>query len=120
MDKKGKDSWRHRYAGAAATLVVSPGQAALIKDDNAADLEKIRTYLPDMDIVLAEGFKSLDLPKIEVFRKNAGHNTPLCMNNNHLIAFVTDTSYKPDVPLFGLDDSHAIADFIERTYLNQK
>src|SRR3989339_2268138 len=67
MDKKGKDSWRHRKAGAHATLVISEDKIAMVRNDRADYIEKMQTYLLDVDIILAEGFKRQRLHKIEVF-----------------------------------------------------
>ena len=117
MDKKGKDSWRHRNAGANATLVIAPGIVALVKDEELELLEEIQHYLSDMDIVLVEGFKKKQLPKIEIFRDADRHEAPLCMNDENLDAFVTDSDYTPDVPIFGLEDIEAITEFIEKQYL---
>ena len=119
MDKKGKDSWRHRKAGASATLVISENKVAVVKDDPQDYIEKMRSYLFDMDIVLAEGFKKQNLPKIEVFRAESVHKNPLCLADENLIAFVTDSDYTPDVPVFGLEDIRQIADFIESGFLKK-
>lgn len=121
MDQKGKDSWRHKHAGASATLVIAPGQTAMIKDDDTDHVQKMRTYLHDMDIILAEGFKSLDLPKIEIFRKDGGHKEPVALNSRFLIAFVTDTAgFKPSVPVFTPDDIQGLTTFVERQYLTKE
>jgi len=117
MDKEGKDSFRHRKAGASATLVISENKIAMIKDDTTNYIEKMQSYLSGMDIILAEGFKKQALPKIEVFRIDSGHKEPLCMKDENLIAFVTDSDYKPDRPVFGLEEINQIADFIEFNYL---
>lgn len=119
MDKKGKDSWRHRKAGASATLVISENKVAVVKDDPQDYIEKMQSYLFDMDIVLAEGFKKQSLPKIEVFRAESVHKNPLCLADENLIAFVTDSDYNPDVPVFGLEDIRQIADFIESGFLKK-
>lgn len=79
MDRKGKDSWRHRKAGASATLVIAEGEIALLKDNERTCAEKITAYLSDMDVILAEGFKGQDLPKIEIFRREGPHLKPLGM-----------------------------------------
>ncbi|MBT3176716.1 MAG: molybdopterin-guanine dinucleotide biosynthesis protein B [Desulfobacula sp.] len=113
MDKEGKDSWRHRKAGAESTLVITENKIAMIKDDKTSYIEKMQSYLSDMDIILAEGFKKQALPKIEIFRTGSSHKKPLCMTDKNLIAFVTDSEYKPDVPIFGIEDINQIADFIE-------
>ena len=120
MDTEGKDSWRHRKAGAGGTLVITADRVAMVKDDRSSDIEKMQTYLSDMDIILAEGFKRQTLPKIEVFRTGSVHKTPLCMEDKNLIAFVTDSNYTPDVPIFGLEDIGRIADFIETNFLEKK
>jgi len=117
MDKKGKDSWRHREAGANATLVIAPGIVALVKDEELELVREIQAYLSDMDIVLVEGFKKKDLPKIEIFRKDDRHKEPLCMEDENLDAFVSDSDYAPDVPRFGIEDIDAITRFIEEKYL---
>ncbi len=117
VDKKGKDSWRHRKAGAASTLVISDDTIALVKDDSTTYIEKMKRYLSDRDIILAEGFKKQQLPKIEVFRTQSDHQNPLCMEDKNLIAFVTDSDYHPQVPRFGLEDIQQLADFIENKFL---
>ena len=118
MDKEGKDSWRHKKAGAASTLVISEDKIAMVKDDRTSYLGKIRFYLSDNDIILAEGFKRQNLPKIEIFRTQSVHKEPLCMGDENLIAFVTNSDYKLDVPTFGIEDIIEIADFIELHFLN--
>lgn len=116
IDKEGKDSARHKKAGAAASLIVTENKIALVKDDNSSYIEKMRSYLGNMDIILAEGFKKQNLPKIEVFRTESVHDTPLCIDDKNLIAFVTDSGYKPDVPVFGLEDITGLAKFIELNF----
>lgn len=119
MDRKGKDSWRHKQAGAFATLVLYAQKAALIKDDPRSHVEKIDDYLNDMDIVLVEGMKTSDFSKIEIFRTDAGHKTPAVIDDPNLIAFVTDNvSFQVDVPVFELDNVAGIVAFIENRHLN--
>ncbi|MCP3939884.1 MAG: molybdopterin-guanine dinucleotide biosynthesis protein B [Desulfobacteraceae bacterium] len=118
FDKKGKDSWRHKKAGAAATLVVTDTKVALVKDDTGSYIEKMKTFLGDNDLILAEGFKKQPLAKIEIFRTGSDHTEPMCLEDPNLIAFVTDSKYRPRVPIFGLDDVQEIALFIEKNYLN--
>ena len=116
MDKEGKDSWRHRKAGADTVLDVSPRTIAIIKtpaDRKPIDFEK---YFDDVDLVLTEGFKSGDKPKIEIFRPEA-HRELLCRDDAQLVAVVTDAAINPGVPLFGLDDVNGLADFIVARYI---
>ncbi len=117
FDKKGKDSWRHKKAGATATLVVTDTKIALVKEDTRSYIEKMETFLGDTDLILAEGFKKQPLKKIEIFRTGSDHKEPMCMEDPNLIAFVTDSGHRPRVPVFGLDDVQGIASFIEKTYL---
>ena len=117
IDKKGKDSWRHRQAGANATLVISPDAIALVKDRETASLAELLPYLSDMDLVIVEGFKQASLPKIEIFRIDGGHKEPLCLDDPDLVAFMTDSPHTPAVPTFGLDEVEALADFIETTFI---
>ncbi|MFO7911851.1 MAG: molybdopterin-guanine dinucleotide biosynthesis protein B [Desulfotignum sp.] len=117
LDNKGKDSWRHKKAGASATLVVTDNKIAMVKDDLRSDIEKMQDYLSDMDLILAEGFKRQPLPKIEVFRADGPHAHPLCLDSPDLIAFVTDSAFAPNVPVFGLEEVAAVASFIENQYL---
>jgi molybdopterin-guanine dinucleotide biosynthesis protein B len=118
FDKKGKDSWRHKNAGAVASLIVTDTKVALVKEDPRPDEEKFFHYLGDTDLILAEGFKTLSLPKIEVFRKNSPHEAPLCLEDPNLVAFVTDTDIRPGKKnCFGLEDINSLADFLEHHFL---
>lgn len=117
FDKEGKDSWRHKKAGADATLVVTDTRVALVRDDTRPYLEKMQDYLCETDLIIAEGFKTQALPKIEIFRKDSPHKEPLCLGDPNLRAFVTDLDLRPDVPVFGLEETEALADFIESSFL---
>ena len=117
MDREGKDSWRHKKAGAASTLVISQDKIALIKDDTTTYVEKMKFYLADNDIIIAEGFKKQNFPKIEIFRTQSIHKEPLCINDKNLIAFVTNSDYKLDVPTFGLEDIDELSNFIELNFI---
>lgn len=117
FDQKGKDSWRHKKAGARASLVITDTKIALVKEDTRPDIDKMKAFLGDSDLILAEGFKRQPLPKIEIFRMAGDHKEPLCLEDPNLIAFVTDSDYHPPVPLFGLEDIQEIASFIEANYL---
>ena len=118
FDKQGKDSWRHKHAGAKSSLVVTDTKVALVKEDGRPPLDKFSDYLGDMDIILAEGFKTLSLPKIEVFRKNSPHKAPLCLEDPKLVAFVTDTGISSGKPVFGLEDTGLLSDLIEKQFIS--
>jgi molybdopterin-guanine dinucleotide biosynthesis protein B len=113
MDKPGKDSWRHKQAGADTVMVAAPQTIAMVKSMPATNLDELEKYFDDVDLVLTEGFKTGPMPKIEVFRQ-AVHTEPLCRGDDQLIAFVTDTTTDLGVPVFGLNDVAQLADLIEK------
>lgn len=118
IDHEGKDSWRHRRAGAVATVIASPGRAALIEDTRGdLSLEELRDrYIRDADLVLAEGFKGNPLPKIEVWRPDSGKGR-LCGPGDNLLAVAGDRPVPGGAPWFHWDDAAALADLIEGTVL---
>jgi len=116
IDKKGKDSWRHKAAGAEKVVVSSPRFVTMIKDFQGENLEALESYFSDVDLVITEGYKKGNKPQIEVFR-NAQHQNPLSTTNQNLIAMVTDSTLNLDLPVFGLDDIDGLADLIEKKYL---
>src|SRR5512146_3003163 len=116
IDHPGKDSWRLTAAGADTMLITSPEKLALVKRHAAAPPveELLDAYFADVDIVLTEGFKKSGLPKIEVHRAERSP-TLLCRgeeNDPTLVAVASDEPLLLDVPVLGLDDPRAVADFI--------
>ncbi|MFQ5484178.1 MAG: molybdopterin-guanine dinucleotide biosynthesis protein B, partial [Desulfobacterales bacterium] len=103
LDKRGKDSWRHKVAGADTVVVLSPDKLAMVKDHNDESIDSLRKYFMDVDLVITEGFKRERKPKIEILR-GARNDKPLCGNDDSLIALVTDTDTVLDVPTFGMED----------------
>ena len=116
FDKSGKDSWRHKDAGAEAVIIASPGKIAMVKNDHQGTLDSLIDYFDDLDLVITEGYKGARQPKIEVVRA-ARHNDALLRNDDHLVAVVTDADLKIGQPVFGLEDIDNLADFIEEQYL---
>lgn len=119
VDREGKDSWRHKQAGAAAVVLSSARQVALIRDVEAEITvdEAVEKLLGRVDLVLTEGFKEGNKPKIEVNREAQG--VPLlCGPEDNLVAVVTDRNLDQGVPRFGLDDIVAIVDLIEKKFLS--
>lgn len=118
MDHEGKDSWRHKHAGARMTVVASPHQVALVEDvPRDYTMEELRDrYIREADLVLAEGFKKNPHPKVEVFRPEV-HPERLCGPDDRCIAVVSGSPIPFEVPRFGPDDIPALCDFIERTVL---
>ena len=116
IDKKGKDSWRHKAAGAETVLVSSPRIITMVKDFQGETLDELEIYFQDMDLIITEGFKKENKPQIEVFRTTQ-HDTPLSPGNHNLIAMVTDANVNLKVPKFGLDEVEALANLIENKFL---
>lgn len=112
MDKPGKDSWRHKQAGAVTTIVSSPYQIGMVMDvDHDHRPDDLKRFFRDVDIVFMEGYKQGDKPKVEIFRRGL-RKEPLCKNDDHLIALVTDTGVDLGVPRFLLHDVKGLADFL--------
>ncbi len=111
-----KDSQRHIKAGSEATIMVAPDKLVLIKPvTEAPSLEEIaRLFGEDCDIILAEGFKQGDAPKIEVHRR--GVATPL-KDVKKLFAIATDEKLDSKVRQFALDDIKGIANLIEEGFI---
>jgi molybdopterin-guanine dinucleotide biosynthesis protein MobB len=121
IDHPGKDSYRLAAAGADTMLISSPEKLAMIKRHAASPpiRDIIGTYFRDVDIVLTEGFKQSDLPKIEVHRLERSH-TLICRGEQHdptLIAVASDGQLTLDVPVFDINDAAGITDFIEERFL---
>ena len=121
IDHKGKDSWRHRAAGAQATLIASPHSIALIEDvDRDLELEELRDrYIDNVDIILSEGFKKNSHPKIEIVRTELKHD-PLCIKEDNLIAVASDQLQEMGVPCLDINDVRGLADLIEEKFLKNK
>jgi molybdopterin-guanine dinucleotide biosynthesis adapter protein len=116
MDRPGKDTYRHFHAGANRVMIAAVHKIALIQrtEGGAMSLDDlVDRFFGDVDLVLTEGYKSGNKPKIEVFRSQL-HSAPLCSADDNLIAFVSDVPFteRPEIPLFGPDDIAGIADFI--------
>jgi len=120
IDREGKDTWRHKQAGASTVVISSPRKMALIKDVAVElDLDRIvEQFFADMDLVITEGYKKGGKPQIEVFRK-AAHTEPLHSKEapGTLVAIASDVPVDIGVPRLDIDDVAAIADFIEKTFL---
>lgn len=116
MDRQGKDSYRHAQAGADTVMIASPGRIAMIKDVPGESLDDLIPYFEDVDLLVTEGFKRDKAPKIEIFRTER-HQHPACLNDDTLIAMVSDTSLDAAVPQFATDDIEAITEFIVGRFL---
>ena len=114
IDQPGKDSWRHRAAGAVEVMVSSPQRWALVHEvrgDVEPDLPALLDRMSAVDLVLVEGFKRDPFPKLEVHR--AGLGKPLIAPDDPDIrAIASDAPVATALPRFDLDDPEGIAAFI--------
>ena len=116
IDRSGKDSSRHKSAGADTVIFHSPGKIAMVRDDHAGDMDGLLGYFNDVDLVITEGYKAGNKPKIEIVR-SARHTEPLLKDDELLIAVVTDVELPLKVPIFGFEDVVPLADMIEKKFL---
>jgi len=120
MDTPGKDTWRHKQAGAQVVLLSSPVGIGLIKD-TAGDTpveDLVSRYFQDVDLVIAEGYKWSTLPKIEVFR-SAIYDEPMQEPGESLVAMVSDVRVRQGLPWFRYDDIGSLVEFILEKIVNQ-
>ena len=120
MDREGKDSFRHRAAGARQVLVTSPDRWALLTEhagDPPPSLEAALDLLDPTDLVLVEGYKGADIDKIEVWRSGRGGD-PLWVEDGRVVAVASDVAEVAlpaplaGRPLLALDDPKAVAAYI--------
>lgn len=115
LDKPGKDSWRHREAGATEVLISSGTRWALLHEHRGAAEPSLDDLLPKLgpvDLVLVEGYKRHAHPKLEVWRAEPGQQ-PLWREESDIVAVASNDPLPPDAPHpLTLDDAQAIVDFI--------
>lgn len=114
IDQPGKDSYRHRKAGADQVLVSSAQRWALMHelgDTPEPSLAEHLARLSPCDLVLVEGYKRETIPKLEIYR--AGNGKPLLFPDDpYIIALATDTPLTTHLPCFDLNDVQSLAQFI--------
>ena len=114
VDHPGKDSHRHRVAGASQVLLASGTRWALmteLRDEPEPTLADLIAKLDPVDLLLVEGYKRDTHPKIEAFRTQTG-NPLIALNDPTIKAIATDTPLDINRPQFDLDNTTAVADFI--------
>jgi len=115
LDQPGKDTFRHRQAGASEVILASADRFALMVEHRGPEpeLPAILARLAPVDLVLVEGYKRDAHPKVEVWRTQTGQ--PLIQPADPLIrAVATDATLNLPVPVLDLNDTKAVADFILR------
>jgi molybdopterin-guanine dinucleotide biosynthesis protein B len=116
VDTPGKDTYRHRHAGASEILATSSRRWVLMHELRGAQEpsfdEQVKRISP-CDLLLVEGFKFAPIPKLEVWRKDTGEAL-LHPNDPHIVALATDAKVQTKLPLLDLNDDGAVALFILR------
>ena len=116
IDQPGTDSYRHREAGASEVVLATPHRVAVMQELRGApepSLDTLLARLSPVDLVIAEGFKSAPHPKIETHRAAAGTRL-IAAADPTVRAVASDCSHDISVPVFDLEDTAAIAEFIIR------
>lgn len=117
IDHKGKDTYEHMKAGASTTIISSPNKFAIIsKIEKEKTLDDLISHIDDVDIIITEGYKKENKPKIEVFRK-LNNSERIKGIEDELIAIVSDDDITGDIAKFSLEDIKSIVDFIEDGYI---
>lgn len=115
LDQPGRDSYRHREAGAAQVMVASSSRIAVIEELRGAPEPSLSALLPRLehaDLVLVEGYKAAPHRKLEVYRADAAKGrAPIAADNASIRAIVGDAHEAP-VPVLDPADLDAIADFV--------
>lgn len=116
IDKVGADSFRHRQAGAHEVTIVSGTRFAImheLRGDPEPSLQDVLDRIAPCDLVLIEGYKREPVPKIEARRIESKSREPLAPTDPHIVAIAADHAVEgTSLPVFDLDDTVAIADFI--------
>lgn len=116
LDQPGKDSYRHRAAGASEVLLASSARWALLHELRGAaepSLEQHLARLSPCDLVLVEGFKREAIPKLEVHRPANG-KALLYPDDGHIIGVASDAPLDAPLPCLNLNEAAQIAEFILR------
>jgi len=115
VDHPGRDSYRHRAAGAKEVLLVSKNRWAImheLRDEDEPELSEILKKVEKVDLVIIEGFKRDRHPKIEAFRQETG-TSARAREDESIVALAADRSLTDlKIPVFDLNHTSEIADFI--------
>jgi molybdopterin-guanine dinucleotide biosynthesis adapter protein len=114
VDRPGKDSWRHRQAGCTEVMIGSGVRWALmheLRDAPEPSLEELISHMSPCDLLLVEGFKRYDMPKLEVYR--AANDKPLLHPGDaRIVAVAADVPVRTHLPQLDLNDTDAVAAFV--------
>lgn len=114
VDQPGKDSYRHRHAGAAEVLVTSSRRWVLMHELNGEAepaMDAVMARMSPCDLLLIEGFKHAAIPKLEVYRRSVGEPA-LHPHDAHIVAVATDQPLQTHLPVLDLNRADLVGEFI--------
>ncbi len=112
MDHPGKDTWRYAQAGADIVALSGAEKVAVIeKRETELTLDQVISRISGVDVIITEGYKGENKPKIEVFRSQA--HRELLFRPDELIAIASDVQWDLGVPCYHIDDYQSITEEIE-------
>jgi len=117
IDKPGTDSFKHREAGSTQVIISSSKRWAKIienNDKNEKNLDELIKEFHDVDIIVVEGYKKENHPKIEILSKGLKNKSK---EANNVIAFVSDELKDTSIPVFNKNDTKNLVDFIIKKIL---
>ncbi len=116
VDQAGRDSFRHRTAGASEVMLSSPKRWALmheLRDEPEPPLSELLARMSPVDLILIEGYKNEPHPKIEAYRAE-NMRPPLAVKNDTIRAIASDSAIETELSLLDLNNTAQIADFIAK------
>jgi molybdopterin-guanine dinucleotide biosynthesis adapter protein len=119
VDTQGKDTWRMAQAGSDVVVISSPDKMAMIKKPKQElTLDQVKEMVQDgVDIVISEGYKYDNKPKIEVFRSEVSDR--ILSDEKDLVALVTDRRFEINIPQYSFDDADGIVELIIEKFLKK-
>lgn len=119
IDHPGKDTWKHGQAGSDIVMISSPEKFAMIeKVQREYTLDEIVSKIDNVDVIITEGYKRENKPKLEVYRREAAEC--LLCEEKELFGLVTDTPFENKVPQFSFEEVGKLVDYIVELFLVKK
>lgn len=110
-DVEGTDSFRHRESGAYGTAIFSNNKWMIIKEEKNVDVSTLISEFPEADLIILEGFKFSDFPKVEIVRKD--NSISPVSKKETVICYISDLGqFYEDIPQFKLDEVEELSQFV--------
>lgn len=115
VDQPGTDSYKHRQSGAGEVMLASSKRYVLMHDiapdEDEPDLDELVAKMAQVDLILVEGFKSSNIPKIQAIRQQSISNAGKTKMQN-IVAYASDGAVEADLPVYDINDIKGMADFV--------